>query len=585
MTSSVGPVRPADAEHDRLFALRSYDILDTPAEATFDDLTALAAHVCGTPMAILSFLDADREWVKSRYGVEVTEIPRERSLCAHLSEPKAPVWVADVHADDRVGHLGLVAADPAVRFFAAAPIVNADGVVLGALCVMDSVPRASFGATQRHLQTMADQVLTVLELRRRNRYAAAEAESRRAAAAALRRQLRLLEGVLKHADVLIYAKDSEGRILMANPALEHVTRNASLIGRTDHDLFHRSVADRFRRSDLEIMATGRWQVFSEDVLHPDGTLHTYRTTKFPLIGEDGEVVGVGGMSTDVTELAVARAAHAQAEQRWRALIEQSPVSVVVVDEGGRILYANPAADTLCGTSIASTPGLELVHPNLRDAAQAMLAEIVAGGPVLRGQRGTLRRSDGSEITVEFSATAVNYGGVPSVQIEVRDISHLAAAHAALKQSASTDALTGLWNRQAWDQQVTALIDDARHHGNPLTVAVIDLDNFKHYNDTCGHTAGDALLQQFAAETESELRRDDVLARWGGEEFIVAMPATSPAQAESVLQRIKHCVPAGQTCSIGYTAHKAGEPLTDTVIRADSALYQAKRQGRNQLSLL
>ncbi|MGE2835583.1 diguanylate cyclase domain-containing protein [Mycobacterium sp. SMC-4] len=585
MSSSVGHARPSDAEHDRLVALRAYDILDTPAETGFDDLTALAAYVCEAPMATLGFLDADREWIKACHGIALTEIPREHSLGAHLIGSTAPIWVTDVHADARFAHSPLVNGDPPLRFFAAAPILTATGLVIGALTVLDRVPRPVLAGAERHLQTLAEQVMTMLELRRRNQQASVEAESRRSAAAALRRQLRLLDGVLKHADVLIYAKDIEGRIMMANPAVEHVAQSANLIGRTDYDIYDRAEADRFRRSDVEIMTTQRWQVFSEDIVHPDGTVHTYRTTKFPLIGDTGEVIGVGGMSTDVTELAAARAAHAQAEQRWRALIEQSPVAVVVVDPSGIILYANPAADALCGARIESSQGLELVHPQMREAARAMLADIVSGGPVPRGQRGTLRRRDGTELTVEFNAAAVNHAGVRSVQLEVRDISHLAAAHAALKQSAATDALTGLWNRQAWDQQVSAILADPANAGKPLTIAVIDLDNFKYYNDTRGHTAGDALLQRFAAQAESTLRRDDVLARWGGEEFIIAMPSTTPAQAEAVLQRVKRCVPSGQTCSIGYTAHDGSEPLTDTVIRADTALYQAKRQGRNKLSHL
>lgn len=576
---SVGSARPSDAE--RLQVLRSYDILDTPPETAFDNLTALAAEVCQAPMAALSFLDDDREWVKSGVGVELTEISRAQSLCTHLIGPASPVWVTDVLDDPRVAQL--ISPAPGARFVAAVPILSPAGFVVGGLSVMDVTPRPVQSATHRHLQTVADQVLTLLELRRRNRDGAQKSASRRSASAALRRQLRLLDGVLKHADVLIYAKDTDGRILMANPALEHVTRNASLIGRTDHELFPRMVADRFRRSDVEIMTTQRWQVFSEEIVHPDGTTHTYRTTKFPLIGDTGEVIGVGGMSTDVTELAAARAAHAQAEQRWRALIEQSPVGVVVVDDRGQILYANPAADALCGTALASAPGLELVHPRLRDAAQTMLREIIGGGPALRGQRGTLLRADGAELTVEFSATAVSHEGIPSVQLEVRDVSHLAAAHAALKQSASTDALTGLWNRQAWDEQVSQILDKST--GAVLTIAVIDLDNFKYFNDTRGHTAGDALLRRFAAEAENSLRRDDVLARWGGEEFIVAMPSTTPTQAQTVLQRIQRCVPSGQTCSIGYTAHDGAEPLTDTVVRADTALYQAKRRGRNQLSRL
>ncbi|WP_260763428.1 diguanylate cyclase domain-containing protein [Mycobacterium sp. SMC-4] len=572
------------AENDRLQALRSYDVLDRAPDGAFDDLTALAADICDAPMALLSFVDADRQLITSGRGIAVTEIPRDLSLCAHVVDIAAPLEVPDTRKDRRFAAHSLVAGHPYARFYAGVPIITPDGHALGALSVLDVEPRQLSGPAGRHLQTLADQVLTSMELRRRARRTAADGRSRRVASAALREQLRVLDGVLKHSDVLIFAKDVHGRFLMANPALEHLTRSSGgLIGRTDYDLFDQTDADRFRENDNHILATKQWQVFTEDMVHPDGSAHTYRSTKFPLIGDNGEVIGVGGVSTDVTELAAARAAHAQAEQRWRALIEQSPAAVVVVDEGGTVLYANPAADRLCGAPITATAGMDLVHPRLRAAAKKMLGDILAGATAPRGQRGSLRRSDGTEFTVEFNATAVNHAGVRGVQLEVRDISDVAAAHAALKQSASTDALTGLLNRQAWDEQVSALLQHKVSRGLPMTVAVIDLDNFKDYNDTRGHTAGDALLQRFSEAAEATLREDDVLARWGGEEFIVALPATTPDQAETVLQRIKRCVPFGQTCSIGYTSHDPGEALTDTVIRADAALYRAKRQGRNQLA--
>jgi diguanylate cyclase (GGDEF)-like protein len=79
-----------------------------------------------------------------------------------------------------------------------------------------------------------------------------------------------------------------------------------------------------------------------------------------------------------------------------------------------------------------------------------------------------------------------------------------------------------------------------------------------------------------------IRSDDIFARWGGEEFIVALPATAPEQAETILNRLRRCVPFGQTCSVGYTAHLPADTLGDTVARADRALYDAKRRGRDQL---
>lgn len=584
------PGGAADDDVDRLTALASFDIFDTPPDGAFDDLTALAADVCRTPIALISFVDGQREWHKSRHGIAIDELPRARSFCAYAITTHAVTEVPDTQLDPRFDRHPLVVGEPYVRYYAGAPLITADGHALGTLCVMDVEPRTLSGRQRHHLRVLANQVLTLLEVRRQARRVADALESRLIADATMRRQQRMLEGVLAHTDVLIFAKDVDGRFVMANHALEYVTQCEGLAGRTDHDVFGPDVADGYRRNDERIMATREWQVFNEDVTHPDGSVHTYRSTKFPLIDDDGEVMGVGGVSTDVTELAAARAAHAEAELRWRKVLEHLPTAVIVVDPNRTITYMNPEAMLLLGAhsldDVAPNTALHLIPDDVRADAEEMLAGVLAGGPEIRARRGALRRLDGTELAVEFNATRVTDSGVPSVQLEVRDITAVAAAHAALKHSATTDPLTGLLNRRAWDVRVEALAADPSRAATPLTIAVLDFDNFKRYNDTHGHSAGDTLLHHFAAAASATLRHDDVLARWGGEEFIVALTDLTAGsvheQSEHVLTRLAQCMPHGQTCSVGYTVHRPGEALKDAVVRADEALYRAKREGKNRI---
>lgn len=152
----------------------------------------------------------------------------------------------------------------------------------------------------------------------------------------------------------------------------------------------------------------------------------------------------------------------------------------------------------------------------------------------------------------------------------------------LEELASTDPLTGSLNRRAWEEEVHKMIADGRENGCPLTIALIDLDYFKAYNDKFGHTAGDVFLRNFADGARRCLRTTDVLARWGGEEFILALPDCSLDQALAILDRIRAGVPDGCTCSIGATRWHVHELLTSCVTRADSALYEAKRSGRNRV---
>ncbi|NIZ90118.1 diguanylate cyclase domain-containing protein [Kineococcus rubinsiae] len=156
--------------------------------------------------------------------------------------------------------------------------------------------------------------------------------------------------------------------------------------------------------------------------------------------------------------------------------------------------------------------------------------------------------------------------------------------ARLDRAAGHDALTGLANRRRWDEAAAAEIARAARTGDPVTFALIDLDHFKAYNDTRGHLAGDALLAEFARRAPEHLREGDVLARWGGEEFAVALPGCTAEQARTVADRIRADVPDGQTCSIGVCQWQPGASAEQVMAEADAALYRAKHQGRDQTVL-
>src|SRR5256885_8674135 len=134
------PPTPAN-EADRLRKLQEYAILDTAPEPSLDGLTALAAHIANTPIALISLVDADRQWFKSRYGLDVPEIRRDVSFCGHVVASEAPLVVPDACRDDRFADNPLVKGDPHVRFYLSLPLRTPDGFVVGTLCAIDRVPR------------------------------------------------------------------------------------------------------------------------------------------------------------------------------------------------------------------------------------------------------------------------------------------------------------------------------------------------------------------------------------------------------------------------------------------------------------
>jgi len=162
-------VSGANDEAERLAALRAYEVLDTPPEATFDELTRLAALVTGAPMAVITFVDETRQWFKSRFGLRVTETPRELSFCAHAIAARELLIVSDARADVRFATNPLVVDAPRARFYAGAPLIMANGHAIGTLAVFDFPARELTTDQRDALVALSRQVVAQLELRRMNR--------------------------------------------------------------------------------------------------------------------------------------------------------------------------------------------------------------------------------------------------------------------------------------------------------------------------------------------------------------------------------------------------------------------------------
>jgi diguanylate cyclase (GGDEF)-like protein len=153
----------------------------------------------------------------------------------------------------------------------------------------------------------------------------------------------------------------------------------------------------------------------------------------------------------------------------------------------------------------------------------------------------------------------------------------------VRELSRTDELTGLPNRRAWNDELPRALEHARRDGTPVTVALLDLDHFKRFNDSYGHPAGDRLLKEASAAWHGALRQVDTIARWGGEEFIVLLPGAGVEEAGEVIARALALTPLGQTFSAGVAQWDGAETSDAVIQRADAALYEAKAAGRNRIA--
>jgi len=211
---------PEDAEARRLRALESYRVLDSPPEFEFDEIVRLAALLCGTPVALISLVDRDRQWFKARIGLDAESTPRDIAFCAHAIEGNGVMVVEDAATDVRFRQNPLVVSEPRIRFYAGAPLLDGDGQALGTLCVIDHAPRALSPLMEQTLEILARQVVARLELRRQFSQLERELRARSQAEAEFRQTAGFHEALIDAIDGLA--------LEIASPSLDitYISRGA-----------------------------------------------------------------------------------------------------------------------------------------------------------------------------------------------------------------------------------------------------------------------------------------------------------------------------------------------------------------------
>ncbi|WP_143546779.1 sensor domain-containing diguanylate cyclase [Rhodococcus sp. 06-235-1A] len=270
--------------------------------------------------------------------------------------------------------------------------------------------------------------------------------------------------------------------------------------------------------------------------------------------------------------------------RWyREMFEASTVGLALADENGLLVLANDAYAAIVGCPrhlLAGRSSREFTHPDdlaQHAAMEQIMDEAKACGESVHVEKRYLH-ADGSVRWGWISASEVpGPGGARWTMAVVHDTTDRRRVEDDLRVAAQTDALTGLLNRRGWRDRLHALTTQPEIDAT-LALAMIDFDRFKSYNDEHGHGRGDRLLVRFSVAAADLLGARASIARWGGEEFALAMPGVGSTTMAAVLTELATVVPDKQTFSAGYATLRAGETVDDCFDRADMLLYRAKFDG-------
>jgi diguanylate cyclase (GGDEF)-like protein/PAS domain S-box-containing protein len=279
----------------------------------------------------------------------------------------------------------------------------------------------------------------------------------------------------------------------------------------------------------------------------------------------------------------------RADTRARHFFDLSQDMLCTVDSQGRCIEVNGAWQRNLGyrsVEMRGKPLLQFTHPDDHTHATEEALRIFRGG-VSENLETRVQAKDGSWHWLRSSSVfepeeGLIYARSTDITRQKALAEEREALIAEVQSLARSDALTGLPNRRALDDQLPREMARALRSGTELCLAIIDIDHFKAYNDTHGHLAGDAVLRGCAAAWEETLREGDTILRFGGEEFLVVLPDCGPADATEIVERLRAATPEGQTCSAGLALWRPGESVDDLVARADEALYRAKEAGRDRL---
>jgi len=392
----------------------------------------------------------------------------------------------------------------------------------------------------------------------------------------------------------------DGRWFQVNPAL------CQLLGHSEEELLRLTFADVTHPADLAATVELRRQQregeadsskIEKRYLRADGMTVWVSVSSTLVRDASGKVLYTVAQIEDISERIAAQQAQHEAEQRFRRAFEDASIGMALVGLDGRWLQVNRTLCEITGYSEAKllqSSFQDITHPDDLEISTVQAGQLVAGEIGSYQLEKRYLRSNGETLWVMLSVSLVrNDESTPLYFVsQLEDISERKRAERELRRLADHDPLTGLLNRRGFHDQLEHELGSRTRDAGQAALLLIDLDNFKHVNDTAGHPAGDRYLAAAGKLLDRALHPGDLLARIGGDEFAAVIHNVSTEQALQVAERLLEAAHSFRfhegeqtfdlTISIGLCPIHNQSDTQTVIAQADQALYQAKRQGRNRI---
>ncbi|WP_428773824.1 sensor domain-containing diguanylate cyclase [Vibrio sp.] len=421
-----------------------------------------------------------------------------------------------------------------------------------------------------------------------------------------------LEETLDQIGSYLYIKDSDGNYTYANKMVRELFDRPMerIAGYDDSEFFDLDKSDDIKINDRRVLIQGETVKNEEkNIVTATGETHYYMTVKQPLKNGNGHITGMFGVSTDITERKAMELELRQKTELLDTILNNIDAFIYMKDRQYRFVYVNPKTAELFGLDqkdIIGKTDEEILSIESAEQFRAMDEKVFLSGEKQVGEE-SLIGSDGlAHYYWSIKAPMTDPAGEVDRLIGFStDITELSLLRNQLSDQVKTeiikrieqerlaviDSLTQVYNRGKLDEILAYELNRAERLDSGFGVILIDVDHFKRINDTFGHQTGDLVLMEIADILQNSVRKIDTVGRWGGEEFLIICPDTHQQGLVQLAERIRvaiaqHDFPiaGNQTTSFGVANYQYGDTPLNVIARADSALYKAKRHGKNRVEV-